>query len=208
MSIGARKMRKDKKWIKKLFMEIRHVREHQILSSFDTVFMILVPIALFITTYVATHPEVLIRFEPSILYFLLSFVFLFPLLQGIYGILRGSVKDRLSGWNLFFMFSIFVSVWYALLYPYRYIESPTEGMRWVFGGYFLIGSLIMAAGIGAFINHLFLNHFFYPRMEEIDKRAKTRYPPPGIPVMKALTVLTVFGAIVIILGYLLLRALI
>lgn len=190
----------------KLFTEIKRIREHQILSSFDTIFLILVPVTLFISGYIAIHPEILTLYVPSIIYFLFFLTFLFPLFPGVYGILKGSIKHRLGGWQIFFIFLISSSLLYIVFFPYWDIkfEFMSERMRLIFGGYFYLGGMLMGIGVGTFLYVLFLNSIFFPRMREIDTKIKAKYLPLGWREIKRMTIgAIIFGVALIILGQLL-----
>lgn len=188
----------SKKENKKILAETKRIRRTQILSSFDIVFIILLPIAVFISGYTATRPEVLIRFDPQFLHTIFIIVFVIPLFTGIIGILKDSIEYRLMGWYIFFISGIFSILSYPLFF---YYQNVAETAVWQVYFFFGIGSLFIGIGAGdLFLEKIFLDSLFLPRMREVGI-TRTKIKARKFPNI-VLCALTIFGIILVLIGML------
>jgi len=100
------KMGKEKdEYFNVIYKEIREVRRHQVLASFDKVFLLLLPLAIFTLSILSYSFRLStngfmgkISFMVLVLY---PMIFIIPLIIGIKGIIRDSVEDRFKGWISF-----------------------------------------------------------------------------------------------------------
>jgi len=180
---------------------IKSIRKGQILTSFDVVFMVLVPIASFIAGYIATHPEVQIRFDPQFIYYIFVSTLVVPLFFEIFGILNESIEYRLCGWWLFFVFGIFSYLSYSMFSQYRGIAVITSGWQFKIYFFFGLGDLLVGLGGGdLFFSKIFLRRLFLPRMSEVGvTKVKMREFPDLINYT-----FVILGFVLIIIGRLLL----
>lgn len=182
---------------------IKRIRRSQILTSFDVVFMILVPIAVLVAGYIMTHPEVLIRFDPPFLYNLIVVTLALPLSMGIIGILMESIQYRLIGWWLFFIFGIFSYLSYSLFSLHQGVTEITLGWQLKVYSFFGFGSLLIGFGAGdLFFEKIFLNHLFLARTREVGiTRTKIKEKLQKFPD-KFLYALLIIGLILVLVGFL------
>jgi len=177
---------------------IKRIRRSQILSSFDVVFVILLPILFFLYGYVMTHPEVIIRSDPQFLYVILGVVLVLPLSMWAIGILMDSIKYRLIGWNIFFVYGIFSILSYPLFFSY---QNVAETFVWQIYFFFGFGSLFIGFGAGdLFLEKVFLKLFFLPRLKEVGI-AKTTIKRRKVPDM-ILYAFLIAGLILVLVGFL------
>lgn len=187
---------------KKILAEIKRIRRSQILSSFDVVFIILVPIATLIAGYIATHPEILTRFDPSLIYSLLWLSLVAPLFIGLIGILMDSIEYRLMGWYTFFVFAIFSYLNYSLVSLYQEITGATLQISGSLVYFFLgIGSVLIGIVIGdIFFHEIFFGRLFSPRIKEVGM-PKTKLKWQKTPSVVLCALLSI-GLILVLVGML------
>jgi len=122
---------------------LRRIQEEQVLSSFDTVLLLLLPL----TTFLVEAASILRTQSPIMSQISQAFAITFTcvLVYLIYGILRGSDSIRVSAWFYFFLLSIEVVV----LYSYTGIISLFVGKQvtFPFSIPFVGGSLCTTVGI-------------------------------------------------------------
>lgn len=180
---------------------IKRIRRSQILSSFDVVFMVLVPIATVIAGYIATHPEVL-GSDPTFVFYMVFFGLLVPLSVGMFGILRDSIELRLTGWSLFFIFGITSCISYLFFWLYH---SSVETVPWHASQFYLLFTVGSFLSIGFGIGYpLFLkfNRLFLSRMREVgitETKLKFKSRIPNIVCY----IMFIIGCILISIGLLL-----
>ncbi len=145
------------------------IRRSQIISSFDAVFMIIVPIITLVSGYITAHPEIFIGFDPQIIYTLVGFSLVFPIIIELCGILLDSLDFRLAAWGTFFMFGIFSYLNYSLVSFYQRITGVTlmaagSSIYFLYG----MGSIFIGFAIGFIVfQRVFLEYVFLPRMKEV-----------------------------------------
>lgn len=194
----------------KILTELERIRKHQILSSFDTIFLILVPAITLVIGYFVTNIEVVSAVVPRNFYFIfVVFALFIPLVLGIYGILVGSVKYRMHGWFILFVFLWTSFVFYTFTNAYWGVIPVIGGpeIGFIIGLGLYVGSFFMGYGMGKGLLHAFWEQLLFKRLKKIDKKIEIDFSLPKLDehTQNRYGILIVIGFLIILLFLLFLR---
>lgn len=94
-----------------IYEELKEIRRQQTLSTFDKIFLLLMPLALFTFSILSAYSFKLFVEEKFgfigdtlfILFLIYPSIFIVPIVMGIKGMLNDDIGDRLRGWIYFFI---------------------------------------------------------------------------------------------------------
>lgn len=178
------KKHQGKKKIDKVLAEITHVRRHQILFSYDSVFLIIFPILTFLAYLILADTYAGLSMYIFILLFL-------ALAVGILGMLRDSIKDRLLGWWLLLGTLIFAYIFVSLITEFGKVTGTKAFLNLVIG-LFLSGSLAVGMWLGELIFHFYFLKRFLARLKEAGVTVKKQELPHRTKIISFFGVLGVF----------------
>lgn len=178
------KKHQGKKKIDKILAEITRVRRHQILFSYDSVFLILFPVLTLLANFILTN----IYAGLSMYIFILLFL---ALGIGILGMVRDSIKDRLLGWWFLLGTLIFAYIFVTLINGFGKVTGTKTFLDLVIG-LFLSGSLAVGMWLGELIFHFYFLKRFLARLKEAGITVKKQELPHRTKMISFFGVLGVF----------------